>query len=47
MIMNGGIMGDEEAGWREVYRVKGRVGHRLYIGGRVDKRGDGMFRDKR
>jgi len=31
----------------DVYGGKGRVGHRLYIGGRGDKRGDGIVRDKR
>jgi len=26
---------------------KGRIGHRLYIGGKRDKKENGIFRDKR
>jgi len=44
MIMNDGI---REMRKLDIYKEKGRIGHRLCIEGRRDKKGDGMIRDKR
>jgi len=46
MIMNDGIERDKEGSWMYT-RGKGRVDHRLHIGGREYKKGDGIFRNRR
>jgi len=46
------MVGEEEGEKRkkrklDIHKGKGRIGHRLYIGGKKDKKGDGIFRNKR
>jgi len=50
MIMNGGIKEGNKGRWGsrlDVYGGKGKVDHRLYIGGGGDKRKDGILKDKK